>query len=267
MRYANDLKKLGAMVKHVGSGARRLSWNVRRTTPDPIRKTAEARVAKMIAESEPFRRMPTKEHERVRQEIQKEEATQRRLTASVARHQLEPHVRVLDEEYRGFVARCRRDTAADFPHALDGLDPAGMLAYHLLMETVRPAIEQASAAHLLQRYQDALATPDSARSLIEATLIEARIERGGLAETAEQLPLVKRLREFYAGVQELRVPVEQLGDVPDTIAFAYQQLRNADLVQVRAIDIDQPANAPAKAAFESEAQEFADALAAAAGDE
>lgn len=266
MDHADTLKKIGALTKAVATSARRLSWNVLRTPPDPIRRAAEARVDQMKVASEPFLRMPATEHDRVLRQIVAEESAARRQTAAVARFHLEPHVAELDRLYHEFVESCHRDTAADFPDALDRLDPAGMLMFELLKETLRPAFETASADDLLQRYEGALQTK-TARGLIEAQLIEARVERGGLAKTEDQLPAAKRLRDFIDGVQELRVPMEQISDVPDTVAFAQNQIRNADLVQIRPLNADQPANAAIKAAFESEEPQFREALAAAAGDE
>lgn len=266
MNDAETLKRIGTLVKAVASQARRLSWNLAQTNPDASRRTARARVEKMTAEHEPFRRMGRAEHERVEREIEKEEAARRRMTASAARWGLEPLARELEQLHREFVARCRRDTSIDFPQALDRMTPGDMLTFELLKETLRSGVEHASADELFRRYERVLQTKD-ARSLIEAELIERRVERGGLAETPEQLPAVKRLREFVEAVQEMRLPTEQLADVPDTIEFARKQISLADLAYVKPLALDHPSNAAAKLAFEAEAADYADALAAAAGDE
>jgi hypothetical protein len=259
----DTLKQIGGLTTALASRARRLSWNLSCTNDHANARTAAARVEKMKAESEPFRRMPRTEHARVQAEITKEETARRRLTASAARWGIEPLTRELQETYDRFVSECRRDVASDFPGALDNLDPAGMLMFELLKETLRPGIEQASADDLYRRYERALQTKDT-RSLIEATLIEERVTRPGsaLAKTEGDLPAAKRLHDFVDGAQEMRVPLEQISDVPATIEFARKQVALADLVYIKPLALDQPGNEAAKQALDAEAQEYANAVAA-----
>lgn len=266
MKHAESQRKLGELVKGVSSRARRLSWNLARTNVHAIEKAADGRLAKLKAESEAFRRMPRTEHERVRTQILREETAARSATASAARWGLEPLARELADRYTEFVAQCRHDTAIDFPEALVGLDAAGMLTFALVVEALRPTIAHAGPDELLARHQAAMLTKDAA-SLAVATLIEQRVARGALATSEQQLPAVKALHDWIDGVQEMRVPSEQLADVPDTLEFARKQLSLADLVYIKAVALDQSVNAATKAAFDAEADQYAEELAAAAGDD
>lgn len=227
--YRDTLTQIGALTRTVASAARRLSWNLARTTPDAITRTVAARQQRLMAESEAYRRNRS-EHAHVTAEIRAEEVAARSLSASAARFRLEPHVRALDQLYASFVATCRADTGLSFQHALDHVDANGMLVAALLREQLRPAIEAADAAGLLDRYTRALASQDAA-GLIVAELIEARSARGGLATTTEHLPIVARLRDVIDGVMELRVPIEELADVPQTIAFGRKAVSMADLAR------------------------------------
>ena len=66
------VRRIGALTKQVASAARRLSWNVQRTTPSAIKRYAQERDAAMARESEAYRRMADLEHRRVQGEIEKE---------------------------------------------------------------------------------------------------------------------------------------------------------------------------------------------------
>jgi hypothetical protein len=264
MDYQTEMKAIIAAAKSVDSGARRLRWNTARTVPDPIRRTAEARNEKLKADSEAYRRNRS-EHQRVIAEMIAEETAARRLTAAVARWQLEPRIPELDQRYRAFVTRCRRDTSLSMPDALDRLDPAAMLTYHLLTETLRPAIATASAAVLSQRYAKAMETKD-ARSRIEAELIEERVEYGGLAASEGDLSIVRALTLYISEAQELRIQfsIDETRAIEDTIETARKSVNMAELAQVRPVDASHPAHIAARQAFEAEAGAYAEAVEAAA---
>jgi hypothetical protein len=262
MNYADERRAIDALVKQVAGAARRLLWNLARATPDAARRRAEARNAKLAADSEAYRRNQS-EQARNLPMITGEELDSARSTASTARFRLEPLVPELDQRYRQFVATCRRDTALSFPDALNGITPTGMLTYHLLLETMRPSIEQANIADLVRLYERGQQTKD-ARALAEATLIEERVDRAGLASKPGDLPLVKHLTELVDFVRDLRVPFEpeERDDIEKTIALGRTQVSMADIAQVRAVNADHPAHAAAKAAFEAEAVIYAEAAAA-----
>ena len=260
MNYDDMTTRIGGLAKSGASGSRRLKWNLTRTVPDAIHQDAVARDEKMKQEYEHYRRMPATEHERIIGEIESEERARRWLSASVSRWMLEPKVHELDRLYRDFLAHARRDTALSFPDGgTNRLDPSGMLLFHLLTETLRPSIEKHQSAELLRRYTRAMDARD-ARGRIEAELIEQRIERGqGLATRDEDLPIVKRLTDYVEGVQELRAPmsVADMDNIQETLSFSRSMIALADAAGIRPVDGSHPANAAAKRAYESEAEEYA----------
>jgi hypothetical protein len=262
MDYHKEMARIAALTKSVAAGARRLTWDTARTVPDAIVRTTEARHQRMMTDSEPYRRNRA-DHPKVIAEILKEETADRRLAAGSARFAVEPMVKELDQSFRAFVGACRRDTGLSMPAALDRLDPAGMLTYHMLAETLRPVIGVASAADLLRRYARALETKD-ARGRIEAELIEERAEYGGLAATENDLSIVRQLNEYIAEVQNLRVPYspEETRAIEDTIIAGRKAVSMADLAQVKPIDVTQAGNVAAKEAYDAEADAYAEAEAA-----
>jgi hypothetical protein len=263
VKYAAELAALDARIESVNSAGRRLHFNVLRGTAAVIKTDVAAYIEQMCAGNEAFRRMPT-EQKRVGGVIEQEQQASRTRTAGVARFYLEPALERLDTNARDLSHAIRFDPSLDFPHALDGLDKAAMLMYRLLVETLRASIDALGPADLLRRHQVALDTPDDAASLAAATLVEERVARGGLAQTAEQLPAVKKLTDHLERVQAARLPVEELCIVPDVLEFCRRQLRNAELASIRPINPEHPLNSDAKLAFDGEADLFAASLAAAA---
>ena len=274
MDYARMLRIVGTLTKAVASGARRLSWNLQRQTPHVIESDVAARV-EQLKQAEIFALAGRQQHERVAGTLTNEWTPLRRLSASAARWLFEPQLQQLQQYYTDLIATSRRDVARSFLGALDGVTPDGMLTFHLLQESLRPSINSASAADLLARYERAMTTKD-ALGLIEATLIEERRrEHGALATKADDLPIVKRLDDYIEEVEELRIPLEpaEREEIEATIEFGRKTLSMADLAQVRPINIEQPANTAAKAAYESEASAYkaaveaqAELIAAAEGD-
>jgi hypothetical protein len=263
MKYEDMLKQIQAESCELAGHTRRLGWELPRTTPTAIKRTVAARIEKMKADNEPFRRLPRSEHERVRVEIEREETAARQLAAGVARFAVEPKVRELDRKYQAFIARRRHDAELSFRDALDRVTADGMIMLAVLRESLRPTIDKADPAALLQRYARAVETRD-AKGRIEAELIEERVERGGLSTRDDELPIGRELGELVAAVQDLRVPIEELKGVAETIDDALRAVYLADTAKVLAINVEQPANIAAKQAFEAEAGEYQQALAEAA---
>jgi hypothetical protein len=254
MNYAKVVTELRTGVNAITLATRRLAWSVRRTIPDTIQRTVQTRIEKMKQESEPFRRLPRTEHGRIVQQLTTEETRDRALAAGVARRNVEPLVEPLAVTVRAYVETRRRDVGISFPSALDHFTPGDMIALELLRETLRPQIESASVDDLTARYHRAFERRD-ARGLIEAELIEQRIERGGVARTPDEVAVVKALADSVEAMREMRIDeLETLRLAEDAIEEARKVISRADIAQVRAINPEfEPA---AKAAHDAAAQEF-----------
>lgn len=265
MDYAQEIAAILAEARTLAADTRRVSWSLARTVPDAIRRTAESKVERMKAESEPFRRMGRAEHSRVLKEIEHEERSARHLAGGVSLYRVEPRATRLNSRLQALMSAMRRDTSLSFPDALDHVDANGMLTFELLKETLRPSIAHADATELLSRYSRALDTRD-ARGQIEATLIEARIERGGLARTQDDLPIVKTLTDLVALTCDLRVPDSTLQPAEQAVAESLRAVSRAQIAQILPVDPSHPANLNAKLAFEGESPAYAAAAKAAAQD-
>ena len=188
---------------------------IRRLRPHVLDSDARAHVEQLKENSEPFRRMGKREHDRVRDEVQREQSTARRRAASVALHHLraaEQHV----NDWRRWVQASRRDVSLSMPAALAHVSADGMISLALLRERRRSAVLTMTADQMLACYERACATKD-APAFVDAQLIEDVVQNGtGLALDAEDLPTLRKLREYISGIQDLRVPT----DLPDYEALA-----------------------------------------------
>lgn len=233
-------------IIHIARGA------LRRARPHVLDHDVQIHMDSLTnSDNEPVRRLLKNRSERAKMaaDIRAETTRARQLAAGVALYPLraaEQHI----AECRAWVQARRRDVSVAFPNALDHVDANGMLMFHMLKETVRPIIDHASPLTLLRTYQT-LKT-DDARSRIDAELIEARIERGGLARTPEEIPIVKELTELVRELQDWRVPL----DLPDyeELAADISRLRaRATAAQIGVINPDQD-SAAAAAYREQEAE-------------
>lgn len=254
MNYAQVVTALRARESTITVDTRRLVWSVHRTISNTIHRTVDARLDKMKAESEPFRRLPRTEHERIAKQLIVEETQARALAAGVARRNVEPLIGPLATELRAYVETRRCDVYISFPNALDHFTPGDMVALELLRETLRTQIESASVDDLTARYHRAYERRD-ARGLVEAELIEQRVERGGLSRTPDDVAAVKALADTVEVAREMRInELETIRLVEDAIEAAQKAISRADVAQVLPINPDyEPA---AKAAFVTAAQEF-----------
>lgn len=263
MDYSQEIAAILAEARTLDADTRRLGWSLARTIPDAIRRTAESKVERMKAESEPFRRIGGTEHARVLKEIEREERTVRTLAAGVALQRVEPRAARLNAQLQRLMTAMRRDTALTFPDALDRVTPNGMIMFELLREQLRPIVDRADAADLLARYTRALNTRD-ARGRAEAGLIEERLERGGLARSEGDLPIVKELADLVATTCDLRIPDVELGAAEEAVSEALRAASRAQVAQVLPVDPSHPANVNAKQAFERDAADYTEAVKAAA---
>ena len=254
MDYEREMKAICDVANTLALSIRRLAWSVARTVPAATLRTVETRIEQMKTESEPFRRLPRAEHERIARQIEAEERTARTLAAGVARTKVEPHIDPLDAKLRAYREHRKRDVSLSFPDALDRFGPGDMVMLELLRETIRPQIETASIDDLTERYDRAWNRRD-ARGRVEAELIEARMVCGRISTIETDIPAVKALAERIEMVQDLRVePFSDLGKVEDVIAEARKAVSRADVAQVRPIN---PEHDPAaKQAHEAAEHEY-----------
>jgi hypothetical protein len=238
----------------------RLAWATKRTIPDVVARTVSGRMDTLRKENEAVRRLPRAEQDRIFGDIEREERQARTLAAAVARYAVEPNIAALAERHRAYLSRRRRDVSVSFPSALDHFNPGDMIALELLRETLRPQIDSANIADLTQRYNRAYEHKD-ARGLIEAELIEARVERGGLAKSEEDRAAVKQLAESIEVMQDMRiVELEAIRNIEDAIEAAHKAVSRAEIAQVRAINPEHDLSA--KSAHAAAEAEYAQALAA-----
>ncbi len=147
------------------------------------------------------------------------------------------------------------------PDALDGFNKVDMLHYHAFQETLRPLVDRAPASELLSMYRSAREAGD-ARGRIIAELIEHRVEHAqGLAASADDLSVVKELRRVIDQAQEERIPSAELEGTDIAISSARRAVGLAEALSIRAINPtrNDPTTLSALAAFEAEAEEYAEA--------
>jgi hypothetical protein len=253
------LKSIREGATALGSALGRFTWSKTRTQPVESQRAADTRLETFKKESEPFRRLPPAEHRRIAREILAEETAARSRDASVARYNLEILIGPLAARVRNYIDKRKHDLDLSFPNALDHFGPGDMVNLELLRETLRPQIESAPIDDLARRYTRAFDRKD-ARGLIEAELIEDRMERGGIAQTPTEIASVKELADRIEGLQSLRVePFSELSDIEETIAEARKAISRADVLEIRAAN---PQHDPdAKQAHEAAEREYREALA------
>jgi hypothetical protein len=184
---------------HISRGGLRFS------RPHVLDADADEKLADLKT-NEAFRRLPS-EHARVRREIRAELETPRRKAAGVALFQLkaaEDHIR----EWSAWIDARRRDVEVLFEDALVSVTPDGMIMLRLYREQRRATLAQASIAELRQAYVHALEGPRLAADLVDASLIEERVEAGLAPTSAEERAAAIALRELIDTSQEARLPVE-----------------------------------------------------------
>lgn len=242
MRTASEL---AAAYRTITASLVTFRGGLRRLRPVTLDWDAADRLAALKADNEAIRRLPTTEQQRIELDIRREHEAQRRGAASHARHQVRA-ARELVKEGEAFIARTRRDTALSFPDATEGLSADGLVNLALLRVHLAQHLRQASAAQLFATYQAAHQRRD-ARGLVEAELVEELVTSGQpLAAGEADLPILRELREYVDGIQELRVPL----DLPNFAAL----LDEADRLDARAEALQlHPTNeAEGRRAFEAE---------------
>jgi hypothetical protein len=258
MNYAAELKRIGTLTQAVASAARRLEWNLGRTVPDRIKQAARARVER-LKESEDFRRAGAQRHLAVEAEIAGEMTTHAQLAGSASRNAAEAVLVELDTTYRPFVAARRADTSLSF-EGVPALDATGQIMLAMLETQTRPIVEKMTPEELEAGITKAL-LDQNWPGLVTTRLVEQRFAHNtGLTTSMEQLPAVKRVREIIDALQDLRVPIEHLGDVEPTIEYARRQISMAAAAGIRSVNTSMAANANYKAAFESEHAEYKAAI-------
>jgi hypothetical protein len=254
MDYDAEFAAIREESNALAQDTRRLSWALSRTVSTTIDRTAKARMQELSDSNEAIRRLPHGERERIRHEIFDEENAARQRAASVARHRVEPRVAALDKRLQNYIKQRRADTELNFPKALYGFNGPAMVALAQYREMRRGTIERATPAELLQIAQSALRS-ENAVGLVDFGLVEARVSRGSLSKTEDDLPAVKELVQFIEAIVDLRVePYTLLGVVRDNIDEARKVVGRADLAQVLPIDAEH--NPKAKEAFERATAEF-----------
>jgi hypothetical protein len=254
MNYASVVEGFKERAPALARLARTLLWLVKGTIPDAITRLANAKVEQLKAESEAFRRSLRTEQNRIGAQIEAEIRVDRTYAAGVARYNVEPLIAPLAAELRAYINARRRDVTIAFPNALDHFKPGDMVALELLRETLRPQIDSASIDDLTARYDRAFTRKD-ARGLIEAELIEARLDRGGVARTPDEVAAVKALADIVDGQREMRIGEPgTLRQVEEAIDAAQKAVNLADVARVRPVNPD--IEPTAKAAHAAAAQEF-----------
>ena len=214
--------------------------------PHTLDADVAAHVHKLATDSEGMRRLlqVPAELSRIATDIRTETVTARRSAAGVALFRMTDvtdHVddwRLLVSSYRADVTR-----STAFVRALDNVSADDMiqLASYRLAQSNR--LSAASVQTLFDTYRAAFRRGDAA-GVVDCELIEALATLSGLADSADDLPTLKALRELIEWGQEERVP----SDVPDyeELAADVTRLRErASVINVLAI---QPDRDPAAAA-------------------
>jgi hypothetical protein len=170
------------------------------------------------------------ERQRIHDDVRSRLTTARQHALQVALFGVTESGRFI-QDTRRWVEDTRRDTSLSFKGALNGITPDGMLTLELLKERRRTAVLTMTADELLVTYEQAMTSKEGAISYINAALIENLMHEGtGLALDADDLPKLKRLRAYIAGIQDLRVPdLPDYESLADDIASLYQR---ADVLQV-----------------------------------
>jgi hypothetical protein len=113
-----------------------------------------------------------------------------------------------------------------------------MLMLELVKDKRQAAVLAMTADELLRTYERAVTSKQGAISFINAALIETLVHEGaGLAASADDLPTLRKLREYIAGIEILRLPT----DLPDfeglakDIAAVYQR---ADVLHLGPVNPD-----------------------------
>lgn len=255
MRYDDLFKPIHTDSLTLRTDTHRLTWQTVRTIPNSIARAVTAKLDRMKAENEAVRRFPKSELDRIFREIEREETITRQLAAGAARYAVERVVDDLARRHAAYVARRRADVALSFPDAMNGISPDGMLTFHHLTETLRPTIAQAGAAELRRLYADAIETKD-ARGRIVATLVEERVDHGGIAETEDDLPIIRELSDQIEGIRDLRVePHAELTTIGEIITEARKAIARAEIAHVYPANVAHDPKAKAAAERESEAYE------------
>lgn len=255
MRYDDMFKPIHTDSLTLRTDTHRLTWQTVRTIPNSIARAVTAKLDRMKAENEAVRRFPQSELDRIFREIEREETVTRQLAAGAARYAVERVIDDLARRHADYIARRRADVSLSFPDALNNVDANGMLTFHLLTETLRPMVAQAGAAELRRLYADAIESKD-ARGRIIATLVEERVDHGGIAEMEDDLPIIRELSDQIEGVRDLRVePHGELQTIAETITEARKAVSRAEIARVHPANVAHDPNAKAAAEREAEAYE------------
>jgi hypothetical protein len=259
MRYHTLWEQIRTLDADVSLLADRQQWHNRRNIPTGIEQRGRAHFDHMVADHEAMRRMVAAskvEGDRMLHQIIAEETERCSLGAGVNLQKLQPKLAELERLRADYVTTRQHDVALSFAGALDDVDANGLIMLGIYEQMIRPTIESASVEELERRYERALQQKD-ARGMVEARLIEERVDRGGLSTKREDVPVAKRLADYVAGVRDIRVePLIELHRIDDTITKARKTIGMAQLAQVRPVDADHPAHEAAKAAYQAEIDEF-----------
>jgi hypothetical protein len=204
--------------------------------PHALDRDSAAAYAEAEASNPLMRRFPRVERDRIAGEMRGELENNRRAAGAVARFHAHG-VRAIIARAREVVARARRDVLLTMPDALQGVSADGMISLSLLRLQLTPLLREASAPELHATYQAALARKD-ARGLVEAEIIESMVASGAaLAREDHERAASTRLREYVAGVQDLRVPLD-LPDIDELEAEANRLDARAEALQLQPLDTE-----------------------------
>jgi hypothetical protein len=205
--------------------------------PHVIERDSVAAFDRIVTDNPLVRRFPQRERDRMAGEERATIENNRRAAGAVARRRAYD-VRAIITRSRDAVARARRDVTLSMPDALDHVSADGMIALALLRLQLQAVLREASAPELHATYQAALERKD-ARGLVEAEIIEGLASSGAaLAREDSERAASARLREYVAGVQDLRVPL----DLPDVDALEADLNRleaRADALQLQPLNPEQ----------------------------
>src|SRR5262245_11802304 len=195
-RPLSELRDQNAAIKQATATLRQA---VRRLTPAVIGEAASAKVARML-EHEGFRYAPEPHKTATRNTVFDEITRNRETAAGVALFEVQKLLPAFSQDVIDTEQATRRNVALTWPHAYDRLDNSGMVGVGIYRELRRQTIDQAGPSDLSDWYEQAIEDRQLATSIIDAELIEARLDSQGAVATVEKdVPLVKALRDRIDG--------------------------------------------------------------------
>lgn len=228
--FRNDYQTAAATLRTYRGG-------LRGCRPHVLDRDSAAMYAEADAANPLMRRFPRNERNRIAGEMRAELENNRRAAGAVARFHAHG-VRAIITRARDVIARARRDVLLSMPDALQGVSADGSIMLSVLETMLAPSLEAATPTAKLGILQEAYRRKDP-RAYVETTIIERQIASGvPLAGEDVERAASRRLREYVAGVQDLRVPTD-LPDIDELEAEANRLDARAEALQLQPLNPEQ----------------------------